>query len=142
MPTNTTHYAFQKPTVGGDSDVWGGYINDALDEIDALLGGTQAVKAIRDTVYALSGTTPALSAANGAIQTWTLTGNSSPTDSLSSGDSITLLIDDGTAYTITWPSVTWKTNGGSAPTLQTTGVTVVALWKVSSTLYGARVGDA
>jgi hypothetical protein len=97
---------------------------------------------ITETIFALTGTTPALSAANGTIQTWTLTGNSTPTDSLANGQSITLLIDDGTAYTITWPSVTWKTNSGVAPILNTTGFTVIVLWEVGGVLYGARVGDA
>ena len=78
----------------------------------------------------------------GSIQTITLSANSSPTDSLLDGQSLTLMVDDGTARTITWPSVTWKTNGGVAPTLNTTGFTVIQLWKVSSVLYGARVGDA
>lgn len=93
-----------------------------------------------ETVYALTGTTPALDPANGTIQTWTLSANSTPTDSLSDGESITLMIDDGTAYTITWPTITWV--GGSAPTLATTGYTVVVIWKVGSTLYGKYVGDA
>jgi len=97
--------------------------------------------AVVETVYALSGTTPALDPANGTVQTWTLSGNSTPTDSLSAGEAITLMIDDGTAYTITWPTITWVNNAGSAPTLATTGYTVVALWKVSTTLYGALVGD-
>lgn len=105
-------------------------------------GNVTFKNAITETIFALTGTTPALSAANGTIQTWTLTANSTPTDSLSNGQSITLLIDDGTAYTITWPSVTWKTNGGVAPTLNTTGVTVIVLWEVGGVLYGARVGDA
>ena len=96
---------------------------------------------ITETVYALSGTTPALNPANGTIQTWTLSASSTPTDSLSAGQSMTLMIDDGSAYTITWPSVTWKTDSGSAPTLNTSGYTVVELWKVSTTLYGARVGN-
>jgi hypothetical protein len=38
--------------------------------------------------------------------------------------------------------VTWKTNGGSAPLLNTTGLTAIVLWKVGTTIYGARVGDA
>lgn len=97
---------------------------------------------ITETIFALTGTTPALNPANGTIQTWTLTANSTPTDSLSAGQSITLMIDDGTAYTITWPSVTWKTNLGTAPTLNLTGLTAIVLWKVGSVLYGARVGDA
>jgi hypothetical protein len=109
--------------------------------IDAA-GNAIFYKGIIETVFALSGTTPALDPVNGTIQTWTLSGNSSPTDSLVAGESITLMIDDGSAFTITWPSVTWKTNAGSAPTLNTTGFTVIVLWKVGSTLYGARVGDA
>jgi len=96
---------------------------------------------ILEDVYTVSGTTPALDPSNGSIQTWTLTANSTPTDSLSAGEAITLMIDDGTAYTITWPTMTWVNNGGSAPTLATTGYTVIALWKVSTTLYGALVGD-
>jgi hypothetical protein len=54
------------------------------------------------------------------------------------------MVDDGSAFSITWTSVApvWKTNGGSAPTLLTTGFTVIQLWKVGSTIYGARVGDA
>jgi len=55
---------------------------------------------------------------------------------------MTLMIDDGTEYSITWPSVTWKSDGGGAPTLNFAGFTVVALWKVGSVLYGARVGNA
>jgi hypothetical protein len=104
---------------------------------DSTFGG-----ALIETVFALTGTTPALNPSNGTIQTWTLTASSTPTDSLNAGESLTLMIDDGTAYAITWPSVTWKTGGGTAPTLNTTGFTAIVLWKVGSTLYGARVGDA
>lgn len=105
-------------------------------------GDVKFSKAIIETVFALSGTTPALNPNNGTIQTWTLSANSSPTDSFVAGEAITLLIDDGSAFTITWPSVTWKTGGGVAPTLNTSGFTVIVLWKVGTTLYGARVGDA
>lgn len=105
-------------------------------------GDVKFANAVVETVYALSGTTPALNPTNGMIQTWTLSASSTPTDSLNAGESLTLMIDDGTAYAITWPSVTWKTGGGTAPTLNTTGFTVIILWKVGSTLYGARVGDA
>lgn len=104
---------------------------------DLTLGG-----AVDETVYAISGTTPTLDPSNGTIQTHTLTGNTTYTDGLAEGESITLMIDDGTDYTITWPTMTWKTDGGVAPTLNTSGFTVIQLWKVGSTLYGARVGDA
>ena len=98
-----------------------------------------------ETVFALSGTTPALSPNNGTIQTWTLSGSSTPTaGTWASGQSLTLMVDDGTAYAITWSSlpVVWKTGTGSAPTLNTSGETAIQLWKVGSTIYGARVGDA
>lgn len=98
-----------------------------------------------ETVFVVSGTTPALSPSNGTIQTWTLSGASTPTaGTWASGQSLTLMVDDGTAYTITWSSlpVVWKTNGGAAPTLNTSGETAIQLWKVDSTIYGARVGDA
>ena len=97
--------------------------------------------AIDETVFALSGTTPTLDPSNGTILTHTLTGNTTYTDSLSEGEAITLMIDDGSAFTVTWPSVTWKTDGGDPPTLNETGLTAVVLWKVGTTLYGARVGD-
>lgn len=97
-----------------------------------------------EEVFTISdGASVDLNPANGTIQLWTLGASRSPTaSSFASGQSMTLMIDDGSAYTITWPSVTWKTNAGLAPTLQTSGYTVVQLWKVSTTLYGARVGDA
>jgi hypothetical protein len=94
-----------------------------------------------EEIHALSGTTPTLEPDNGSIQTHTLTGNTTYTDGFSAGQAVTLMIDDGTAYTVTWPTMTWVNNGGAAPTLATTGYTVVALWKVGSTLYGALVGD-
>jgi len=98
-----------------------------------------------EEIFAVSGTTPALSPTNGSIQTWTLSGNSTPTQGTwANGQSITLMIDDGSAFTITWSSlaVTWKTNGGVPPPLNTTGFTVIQLWEVGNVIYGARVGDA
>jgi hypothetical protein len=100
-------------------------------------------KTITETVFAVTGTTPALNATNGAVQTWTLTAASTPTSSLVSGGSIILIITPG-AYAITWPAGTlWTKQGGSgaAPTLFSAGKTTVILWKVSSTLYGSHLGD-
>ena len=76
---------------------------------------------------------------NGSIQLWTLAASRTPTAaSFTSGKSVTLMINDGTAYAVTWPSVTWV--GGLAPTLPTTGYGIVQLWKVSTILYGVYVG--
>lgn len=84
-----------------------------------------------------------LDPSNGTVQVWTLGASRSPTaSSFASGQSMTLMVDDGSAYAITWPSVTWKTDAGNPPALTTTGFTAIQLWKVSTVLYGARVGDA
>ena len=103
---------------------------------DVLLTG-----AIGEEVFTLpSSTTPELDPADGTVQKWTLTGASTPTEVFADGESITLMIDDGTAYAITWPTMTWVNNAGVAPTLATTGFTTVTLWHFG-TLYGALVGD-
>ncbi len=109
------------------------------------LSGATLNDGYTEEVFAVTGTTPALSPTNGSIQTWTLTASSTPTaGTWADGQSMTLMINDGTAYTVTWTSlaVTWKTDGGVAPTLNLTGFTVIQLWKVGSVIYGARVGNA
>lgn len=115
----------------------------------AASGGTVSGLTLNDgyteEVFAVTGTAPALSPTNGSIQTWTLTGNSTPTaGTWASGQSMTLMVDDGSAYTINWASmsITWKTGGGTAPTLLTTGYTVIELAKVGTTIYGWLAGDA
>ena len=82
----------------------------------------------------------ALDPANGTIQRLTFSGAVTFTDSLADGESITLHIDDGTAYAATWPTMEWV--GGSAPTLDTTNETIAVVWKVNSTLYGMSSGVA
>jgi hypothetical protein len=102
-------------------------------------GFTEEVFAITD------GASVILDPNNGSIQTWTLGASRTPDQAnWAAGQSITLMIDDGTAYAITWSTlaVVWKTDNGVAPTLNTTGFTVIALWKVGTTIYGARVGNA
>ena len=83
---------------------------------------------------------------NGSIQLITLGANRTPTCNFAAGESVTLMINDGTAYTITWTDATWGTGGvkwrgGTAPTLATTGYSVIQFWKVGSQVYGASVGD-
>ena len=100
--------------------------------------------AIKETVFAITdGASVDINPANGGIQTWTLGANRTPTaSSFAEGQSVTLMVDDGTAYAITWSSVSPTWIGGSAPTLATSGYTVIELWKRSSTIYGALVGTA
>ena len=131
-------------TVGATTASSGRFTSAAADTLTNTAGtrGPTLTKGYVETVFALTGTTPALNPSNGTIQTWTLTANSTPTDSFATGESMTLMIDDGAAFSITWPSVVWKSDAGLSPALGSTGFTAVTLWKVGTTLYGARVGDA
>ena len=95
-------------------------------------------KSIAETVYALTGT--ALNPANGTIQTKTLSGNTTFTDSIAAGESIVLMLDAGASYTVTWPTMTWVTSSGNAAPTLTANDTLV-FWKISTTLYGAYVGS-
>jgi hypothetical protein len=109
------------------------------------------VGAILEDVYTISdGAAFEIDPGNGSIQLITLGASRTPkATNFAAGESVTLMVDDGTAYTLTWTDATfggsgvvWKTNGGVAPTLNTSGYTVITLWKVSTQVYGARVGDA
>ena len=104
-----------------------------------------------EDVYTISdGAAFEIDPGNGSIQLITLGANRTPkATNFAAGESVTLMVDDGSAYTLTWTDATfggsgvvWKTDGGSAPTLNTSGYTVIVLWKVSTQVYGARVGDA
>lgn len=104
---------------------------------DPVITGT-----VREDVYTIVDAAGVpIDPTNGSIQLWTLTASRTPTAAnFDSGESVTLMINDGTAYTVTWSTVgvTWVT--GIAPTLPTTGYGVIELWKAGSTIYGAYVG--
>ena len=111
-----------------------------------LTGGTFSAevifqKEITETVFAITdASSVALDPINGMIQTWTLGANRTATDSLTTGQSLLLIVTaSGSAYTMTWPTMTWV--GGSAPTLGGATPTAIELFKIGSTLYGANVGD-
>jgi hypothetical protein len=97
--------------------------------------------AITEEVYTITGTSYQLEPDNGTIQVHVLSADTTYTDGFSEGESITLMIDDASESILTWPTMTWINNQGNAPTLSTTDYTVVAIWKVGSTLYGSLMGD-
>jgi len=84
---------------------------------------------------------------NGSVQLITLGASRTPkATNFLAGESVTLMVDDGTAYTLTWTDSTWGTGGvtwvgGTAPTLATSGYTVLQFWKVGTKVYGANVGS-
>ena len=44
MPTTTTNYSWNKPTIDGDESTWGGFLNGNWDALDTLLGGVNATE--------------------------------------------------------------------------------------------------
>lgn len=117
---------------------------DAKGVGDVTLTGAQTLtnKTIKEITFAVTGTTPVFGATDGGVRTWTLTGNSAPTVSITGGYSFILIITPG-AFSITWPTIVWTKQGGSGvvPTLFSAGKTMVVLWTVGAVLYGSHLGD-
>lgn len=104
---------------------------------------------IQEDVYTITdGAAFEIDPGNGSIQLITLGANRTPKGTnFAAGESVTLMVLDGTAYALTWTDTTFGTSGvtwvgGTAPTLNTTKYTVIELWKVGSQVYGALVGAA
>jgi hypothetical protein len=97
---------------------------------------------IEDVFTITDGAGFAIDPDNGSIQLVTLGANRTPTvANFAAGEAVTLMINDGTAFTITWTTIGVVWVGGTAPTLATSGFTVIELWRVGSTYYGALVGN-
>ena len=120
----------------GDSSQWVAAI--------PTTGTSAGIGTITETVYTITdGASVDINPSNGGIQLWTLGASRTPTaTNFGSGKYVLLMINDGTAYTVTWSSVPVTWLGGSAPTLATTGYTFIELWKVGSTIYGSLIGSA
>jgi len=113
-------------------------------------GGTQLnkLKDYSETVYNIGSitTSTAVDFDNGNVQTVTA-GASGAALTFSNGSasatlctSITLIITNGEVATTLFPvAVNWS--GGSAPTLQTSGVDIVTLFSINGTFYGFLAGS-
>lgn len=111
--------------------------------VDPIITGT-----ITEDIFTITDTAAfEVDPANGSIQLITLGANRTPkATNFLAGESVQLLVDDGSARTLTWTDTTWGTGGvkwvnGVAPTLATTGYTVLEFWKVGSQVYGALIGN-
>jgi len=92
MPSSTTNYSWNLPTLGGDEDAWGGYLNSNWSDLDTLLGGTNATEfAILDGATV---TTAELNLLDGV--TWTLTDFNGLTSTVAE-----LNLLDGVTWTLT-----------------------------------------
>jgi len=109
---------------------------------------------IEDVFTITDGAAFEIDPSNGSVQLVTLGANRTPkATNFAAGEAVTLMVDDGTNYNITWTDATFGASGvkwtggtaaspgGSAPAdLADTGYTVIQLWKVSSQVYAAFVG--
>jgi hypothetical protein len=105
------------------------------------------IGAIAEDVYTITdGAAFEIDPGNGSIQDITLTASRTPkATNFANGESVTLFIKDGTAYTLTWTDATFGGSGviwegGSAPTLDTTNWTIVVLVKRAGQVYGKYTG--
>ena len=116
-------------------------VDTAKLDVAQTFTAQQTFGEIKETVYTLgtSGSI-ALDPANGSIQSSTLSGDPTFTDSLEAGQVVVLMLNGGASYTVTWPTITWVTSAGNAAPTLTANDTLV-FWKVSTTLYGAYVGS-
>ena len=139
--------------LGNNTNATGGLVTvDGTATLTAkTLTDPAIIGTILEDIFTISdGAAFEIDPSNGSIQLITLGASRTPkATNFAAGEAITLMVDDGTDYTLTWTDATWggsgviwSTDGGVAPTLNTTGFTSIVLWKVSTQVYGARVGDA
>src|SRR6266550_6610542 len=129
MP-GTTVYGINKPTVAGDSGVWGGFLNTGMDTIDNEIARSR-IPFVSPT-YNVGGTTTLdlNQTTGGRVFKFTVSGAStlafSNVPSSSFDARITLWITNGSAFVLSFPaSVNWT--AGIAPTLKASGVDLVDL---------------
>lgn len=135
--TTTASYSFNVPADGTESGTWGGLLRANWEKADDLLDGTTQVTCIRWKSATLG--SAALSPDTSNFLDYTMTSNTTFTDSLADGDWMVLHISGGDTYAATWPTTTWV--GTSAPTLAASEE-VVQFWKRGSTLYASYLGAA
>ena len=182
MADTTPSYSFSLPTVGGDSDLWGGFLNANWSALDDLLNGTTPIDGadltnatieatelnasggiltdietvngiigadsvtvsnqVSEGIQTVIGQTPTISPSQGGtICTWQLTANliHTPTFTLASGESITLIVESSGTSSIAWPTsdFVWL---NLEPELAPNTTNVFEFFQVVNILFGAFVG--
>jgi hypothetical protein len=147
MATTTTNFSWQKPTVDGDTGVWGGMLNsnwdDADTEVFARLLKSGGAMTGRLDLFSATSKLIALGSISGATDVDLATGNvfsatitGATTFSFinpPSGTWLTgfVLVLTNAGANVTWPvSVDWP--GGTEPTLTVTGVDVLVFFTINN----------
>lgn len=154
LPTTTGSASYVLSTDGSGTLSWvaGASGDVTLTGVQTLTNKTLTEPAITGTIVEdiftiTDGAAFEVDPGNGSVQLITLGASRTPKcTNFVAGESITLMVDDGSAYTLTWTDATWGAGGviwtgGTAPTLATSGYSVIQFWKVSTQVYGASVGD-
>lgn len=123
-------------SLAGSADLTWSTATNTLTTTNMVLQGS-----VQEKVYAIPDVSNVdINPDNGTIQTWTLGANRIPTASnFTNGESVTLMITAGN-FTINWSTISIVWVGGIAPALSTSGITVIELWEVGTTIYGVLVG--
>ena len=115
-----------------------GPTGDLVGTTDVQTLSNKTIASYTESVYALSGTI--INPSNGPIQTIVLSSPTTFTESLNSGQTVTLMVEHADVYTITWPTATWVTaQGNIEPTYTSNDVFIV--WKINTTLYLSYAGS-
>lgn len=93
---------------------------------------------VKEDVYALTGTD--IAPANGSIQYKTLTTNTTLTNSLQDGQSVTLMLNPST-FATTWFTTTWiGSKASTAPILVASVYNCITFFKFGGVVYGKYEG--
>lgn len=120
MATTTTSYSFSLPTVGGDSDLWGGFNNANWSALDGILDGTTPIDGADLNNVDLHATTADI---NGGTIDGTVIGATTP--AAATVDSLTVdktIIEGVTSISGTSPTINPATAGTVITWTLTAGV--------------------
>jgi hypothetical protein len=120
--------------------------NDSQEIPDVIvLDGPAEPEPIPTASFVITdGSSVTIDPSQGGIQLWQLGANRSPVLNFTDGQQLLLMINDGSAFSITWPGVSWLAESTvlapAAPVLKTSGYTVVKLWRAAGVVYGKLEG--
>lgn len=144
---SSAQYAFVNSTSAASSLIDTGLARAGSGVVrvtDGFAGtGSITVRNTNSTVFTITDSAGVdINPASGAIQVWTLGATRTPTaNNFNAGQSVTLMVDDGSGFSINWGTMAVSWLNSTPPALPTSGYGVIELWKVGSTIYGTSVGN-